>query len=715
MKIIILLVLTIYLPVCSAIEVKKLGAFEEELEQSFSVSIAEDYLSTSKFALEKADAKSGWKVFGNMGIGGASGSGFVGTGYISPTQGEAINNPYAAVVGSIGVRYPLFGTAAKEEKLIIEANKDVAVKESELKWVKKRLKLQLSQDYAAYWGGQQKERIAKAYIELLGLAEGILNRREAKGIVLKADRLEAISAFKRASYEIVNSQHVMRESVDSMIAYLGYDIVPFEAVKSLNNNIKIDSPLALENHHELKIIEALIDAQKDIITNNKFSGIESNFYIAHSVNLYTPETSLGAGVMTGLNVEIPLSVIKYRKAGEGMESATLRRLETEYLRKRKQLAGKADRFLHNERLTELIKYQEQHLDAVTELLREKSLRVEKLDGDVIESYLRALYEYYQVAIDLVDAQTEHWKMEGRLIEFFDKANGSGASINNKISIKPFQEAKVVLGASQVNPRTQFWGEGRGAIYLWNSRELLNKESPLFLLRLNEQGVSRVLLSLDARQINYYKTHPKKLNDFLQQAKSHFVEVDLLLGEPSWILPENREKLMEIIRSLSQFSFNALHLDLEINQLSIVLDLHSIYGAWLETVTLAVVESPWPVAISSHPRYLEKNYAGFDCFVCNLYEAGVSEVTVMDYVTNSVSVEKRLESLLTSYPMMKFSLAQSVEQELGQANSYATYPFDKFKNNMYSLQKNLKKQPNFLGLVIQSWRDLEEYLYENKVR
>jgi outer membrane protein TolC len=714
----ILLVVFLSCSASSLAEVKTLNAFETELDQAFPVLLAEDQLEISKFAKDKVNAKNGWKLFGNLS-----------TGYVRSVQAVDRNYNYFTAIGKVGILHPLLGSAEKELQLLIDAGKDVAVNELNMEWVKKKIRMQLAEDYAIYWTAQQKETVGKEYSELAETVSRLLQHREGKGVLLKADRMEAMTAFERARYEGIQNQDVMHGALDAMTAYLGHDIQPFIAVQPLPAALVKDNfQLDLNQHHELKVIAALIEAQTTIINNNKWRGVESDFIVTKSVNLNADTQNLdssisspdvGYGAIAGVNVQVPFSVFSYRKADKNYASATLKRLNTEYQAKQRQLQAQTDAlFRRYDRLNELIGYQEKRLAAVSEMVRERALRMQKLDEDVIEKYLQALYEYYRVTMDYIDAQAEKWQIQIKLAEFIEIQNEPNTLVDNNTLIEPLKKASLALKGKKAEANDghiHMQGLNGLSIYLWDSVGPLGSSSQSFWQRMSEQGIDRILLSLNQKQINQYQSQPDQLNNFLKNAKSQSIKVDLLLGEPSWMLSENRGQLLTIIRSLNQFDFNALHLDLEINQLEKSFSQEGAFNYWLDTVKAAATESRWPVAISSHPRYLQKNLAGFDCFVCKLYEAGVGEISVMIYVTNTVNVLKTMTPLMKEYPNIKFSVAQSVEKQLSSENSYASYAQDTFLNYMMKLQTTLKAHGNYSGLVIQSWRDLEEYLYENTVR
>lgn len=84
---------------------------------------------------------------------------------------------------------------------------------------------------------------------------------------------------------------------------------------------------------------------------------------------------------------------------------------------------------------------------------------------------------------------------------------------------------------------------------------------------------------------------------------------------------------------------------------------------------------------------------------------------MYYSMNVHAIVTALKSAMQQHPALMFSLAQSLEQELGSENSYAHKPRQHFINAMQHLQDQLQGS-NFGGLIIQSWLDWEHYLHEN---
>ena len=115
-----------------------------------------------------------------------------------------------------------------------------------------------------------------------------------------------------------------------------------------------------------------------------------------------------------------------------------------------------------------------------------------------------------------------------------------------------------------------------------------------------------MLSFTAPQIEALGGEPARgrLQAFVRTAERRGFGVRLLLGEPSWILPEHRGDLIALLKALSGLPFAGVNLDLEPNQLDEAgLGTTYLLEELLKTLADAKLASPWPVALSIHPRYM----------------------------------------------------------------------------------------------------------------
>ena len=208
---------------------------------------------------------------------------------------------------------------------------------------------------------------------------------------------------------------------------------------------------------------------------------------------------------------------------------------------------------------------------------------------------------------------------------------------------------------------QPWSQGT---YIWDSRALLDKrERPRELQRLRQEGMTHLLVGLSAGQARDPGS-PAALSALVRQAHAGGQRVLLLLGDPAWIKPAHRIELVALIRRFRNVPFDGLHLDLEVEQLGWPVPAERLQQ-WLDTLTAAQQASPWPLSISSHPRWFEPGN-GTDrpaepCVPCNL--KGLAAVNLMLYSRNTVQVNERTLAIAHRWPQLHFRLAQSVEAGL----------------------------------------------------
>lgn len=256
------------------------------------------------------------------------------------------------------------------------------------------------------------------------------------------------------------------------------------------------------------------------------------------------------------------------------------------------------------------------------------------------------------------------------------------------------------------------------VYVWNSAELIAaQQDERRWQELQQVPVNRVLLALNARQIAEAQTQPQALRGFLDAARRHGIAVELLLGEPSWIEPAQRPKLVAIINSLRGFDFAGLNLDIEPDQIyKQPLD-QAQFDNWMETLRSAARASPWPTAATMHPRYFrDPPYMSWNVEQ-RLREAGIGQVVLMIFNSSPQRVADIARPIVGSPRAagLRFRVAQSVEPELEPQLSYARRSPQDFQQSMQQLQGLLAAQPNTDGIVVQAWNDLQRMGHESQIR
>ena len=277
-----------------------------------------------------------------------------------------------------------------------------------------------------------------------------------------------------------------------------------------------------------------------------------------------------------------------------------------------------------------------------------------------------------------------------------------------------------VAAGHAASRASVVSRGKGddmAVYVWDSRELFsrlqNRERYWKFLR--RLSIDRLLVSLDAAQIAELRQRPAPLSGFLQNARKRGVKVELLLGEPTWIEPKGREQLVELIAGLWDFPFDGLHLDIEPDQIYQQPLSREQFDNWVRSMTTAARASPWPTAISVHPRYFRDTPYRDWGLAERLREAGIEDVTLMIFNSKPENVAGVATPILAAAPQLRFRVAQSVEPQLDAAESHARKSRADFENSMDRLQQLLQPQANADGIVVQAWADLMRMGYESEIR
>jgi hypothetical protein len=704
-------------------EVRTLAEFYPRLDQAASVLKAEADLQAQRSDLLAKESQQGWEMFGGVSAGYQK----------SPFAREPFGR-YVDPTARIGLRYPLLGSAEKQQRVVEDASTQVRIEHIRLDWSRRLAQLFLEENYAAYWGGQRMLALNDAYAGLREVMEGVLSRRREAGLLLESDRFEFLSNFEQADYARLGFSDSQGQALMRLAHLIDADVEPFEAVRPVLRPIAGTPELDIEQP-DLKILQAQIEYLERAVATERWQGVDSDFTLTQSGGSAIPlpatsETQFGYGAVASLNVRMPLQIVTYQRAEQSRLRSQIVGLRTEYTRRSQELdiefRSAVNRY---QRLGQQINFQRARLDAARESVRERYLRLNALDEDVLEKYIQAVSAYYRVAVDYVDAETEQWKAHVRLRQFVSSLSAGEGERNYPDAeltrlLDPLQRSREALGGRPIAGKGRLSVASlsdapplaipasvsqRFAVYVWNSHAVLAQ--PGFWKQSEAFKVGRVLLSLDGQQIKSVASDSKPLRLFLEKAHRRGVKVELLLGDPNWILPEGRDGLWQIVAALKDADFDGLHLDIEPDQLESGISGQERLNAFLETIRQAKKRSPWPVGISIHPRYLSEESSVGLCVPCQLEKAGVREVAVMFYSINTRKIVATLKPVMQKHPELTFSLAQSVERKLEPDTSYAHQPRRKFAESMRQLDEQLQA-PNFGGLVIQSWQDWNEYMHEN---
>jgi hypothetical protein len=204
------------------------------------------------------------------------------------------------------------------------------------------------------------------------------------------------------------------------------------------------------------------------------------------------------------------------------------------------------------------------------------------------------------------------------------------------------------------------------VYIWNSEALLDPASQAAeLAHLKRYGITDLYVGLNAQQAAVPTGTKMAIASLMSAARSHGMQVSLLLGDPQWILPKHRPALLALIDVLADLRFKALLLDIEVEQLQTP-DMDSRVRLWSQTLNQVQQHSKWPVITVSHWRWFASEEHRPMCQNVQ----GLQRASLMIYSTNLDVIRARMATAQEKCPATAFSLSQSVETFLEPQETWA---------------------------------------------
>jgi len=704
-----------------------LAELEERIDASPQVLAAVAELECQINLYEREQALSGWKVIAGV----SNGT------YRESTDVDRTRDFNQASV-RLGLRYPLLGSRAREQLNILRA--EARTWESRMRAeLTARIGLNaLRTHYVDLWAGMRRIQLSEAFLEGRETLEGLLAARTAQGFLLDADRQEFLTAFELALRNIANARGLRQRAFAVIDLLTRSDLSALEAdAPELATPCLDEARLRariLEGHPELALHRGLVNEQMSSHRLTSGSEIDASLDLAGSASIDYPEGEPGYGLALSFNVQFPAGLAKAGEARRRSDEASLRKARFDLDVKAGQLQADASHALEQYRAAQAnLSFARQRVKAARESVRERQLRADHLPGDTLEQLQRSRFQYYQTGMDLIDAEALLLHSQAALLLLEPEGCGETATAPpgdltasvakddplelhwfswprkpSRIAHTPPGHAAEIPGPVQ-GPNARAVQKRSKAVYLWESAPWLygSLACEAAMKGFSDLDIDRILISMDRRQIDAASKSEGagRVRELLRCAHGSGVRVELLLGEPTWILPDFRQDMLAIIHSLKDIPFDGLHLDLEPDQLD--MDHYSreyLLSELIHTVQAAREVSPWPLGLSVHPRYFDPT--AFKVSLGSALEAaGVAEVALMVYIADADKVARRVSPILKENPALHFSVAMSVEPELSPAESFAVQGRAALRKAMDRLAGRLT-QKNFGGFVIQSWKHLE---------
>lgn len=675
-----------------------------------SVRLAQAEKDVAAHRADAARARQGGRLFGGATVGNAR-----------EAVTDTVSRSYQRAQVQAGVRWPLLGSREAQLRAVTEAEQGTAARQVRLRAVQQEAVQAVRQSYVRHLHGMQRIALTQAFLTEKEAIEASLERRTKAGYMLPAERMGLSGLF--SSTEALQrtlqftAQSTLRELsrlTDRSITALDTDPIVWPDACTRAQDVLAQ----VDEHPSVQQARLEVDATDQIATHLRRETVEAGVSLSQSVSRDFGGQP-GHSTTVGIDLSVPLEWKAHR-------DALLGQLQSERYRAESQLELRRGEFLTAAELALGLRQVRQSDQSNAErllLVAQENLRVAMLrqqridDGDAYAKVLNARYALLQAGLQWVEAAERLELATAELASWSATGCAQATTAPHRVATlrpvlltlmgNPFPQASTTrlaslqASAGGPSPRT---AEGLPALalgwYVWNGPALLQAPSQLKAL---PPGTHRVLISFTNQQLQALAQPPgqQRLTQLVAKAKQRGVRVELLLGEPTWALPEGREQLLKLIQSVRHLPFNALHLDLERSQLPEADQPQWDQGV-LDTVRAVRGIAPWPVALTTHYREFES-----PGFAQRLQEAGASELTAMLYVSNTDRAFDIAQPLLQGPPGLKFSIAQSMERALTAEESHFQLGKAVALQRWSALAKQLSALPHFSGVIVQSWEEFKE--------
>jgi len=603
-------------------------------------------------AADQRRAEAGWQMFGGVAYG-----------TFRELNETDRADDYDGGSMVVGVRHPLLGTLYRRMARVHAGRHEQERQRLRLALLRAEYRWRLRGAYADWWRDQEQLRLCRPAVEAAERALPVLETRRRAGWMLGSEAELLRTRWQGLQRRCAGARAHQQLSGELLGELSGRPVAPTSQARA-ESLLGPPKPLkawlqALEGHPRLadrqdRLAEARQQAEVPL-----YAALDSNISFSRSFEQRSSIDSTGNAWVASLDVSAPFDVFDYgdaqRREGEARYRAAQAALEDERQQMHRALATALR--THRRALEDLRQLRDREAAARQRSL-EQRLRG-NLDGEAgLARRQEAELELHETALQRLEAWHALWLSDASLRVFGEDAPAAAELFGG--------EREVWQGEPGEAEAPGEWSEG---VYIWDSRALLDaRRGPRELRRLRKAGMQRLYVGLSGEQIGHLAETRAQLQRLLHDAGREGMETVLLLGDPAWLQPGQRGGLIELVQSLADLPFAALHLDLEVEQLGWPVPPQRL-AAWLDTLGDVARHSPWPLELSSHHRWFAAD-AGGVCVPCALPRLGVRQVSLMIYTSNVERSATLAGDIARRWPALRFRLAQSVEPQLPREESLA---------------------------------------------
>jgi len=640
-------------------------------------------------------------------------------GYSDEPQYDTSENSihYTKFSVSAGLSFPLFGTWDKLKINRLNAELKAADSKYRAQILRTHNINALRKAYAILWIESQKIKLAQAFLANRSYVASYLSERKGKSLILPSDYLEFMAGYEMAKKDIAVSNLHMVQAMQIIRMDTGENwpmpaAVMMPTLPSFKDvSADIDSnPSVVMKREAIKKYEKIADVSRWIDNEGRV-----NFGLNAGKDI---PGDFGTGVYASIALTGPLKEIGREDKARLAAKSDLERAKHEENYTAMGIEGEAEEALAMAAYASAnIGAQYARLKSIAENVRENYARHGTIAGDTFEKLQRSRYQYYRVAMDMLDSQLillqsgadmlaaaypQGREGEPRVREYVV----DGRFINSVISQKWFVSSEKLSPYARIGAAEAVECRMPEYAYVWDAEPFLDAQKRGGITaELHARGITDIFISFTAKQLALIETPDgaQKLAELLKSAGGLGIKFELTLADPAWLLPEHRHEMVSVIKSMSRFKFSGIHLDLEPDQVAGAESMREKLAMMLaDSVKAAGRSTSLPVSFSVHPRYLEGSLGR--TLDKGLNGAKISCIVPMIYTSDAAAAVSKLSAIMTSHPKYKFILAQSVEKTLPQTESYFSSGLPGFKKSVSAIEARLGSMPGFKGIAVQSWED-----------
>ncbi len=657
------------------------------VEQALAIRLSEAELAGRRQGLQAAQAQDGPRLQAGAGVARVR----------EPLTDTAVRR-YERSQAQVGLRWPLLGSREAAERVVDEADVALALAQLQADEAQALVRLQVRRSYLELVAARQRAAVAQAWLQAQPAVAQALARREATGLLLGADRLAYQTQADTVERDLARQDVIARAALRELQAWAG------SSAQALGDPAQVLAwpqwPVACRNRDALlaaseaqpALARARVegDAARRAAQRGRLNGVDAGLTLSQSLSRDVGGSG-GYSTFVGVDVSLPLQWRRWNDARRAQALREAEQTEARLALRRQEQTLALDRALDELALREHeVQIYARREAAALEAWRIARLRTQALEGDGYERAVQARYVLYQAVIEQLDARARAHRAEIELLAWDPACAGVHAA-----EPAPSPEVLAALSLVPIAPALQA-AAGPMGWYVWDGEALLAQPERLERL---PAATGRLLLSWRAATLERAAREPARqaaLRALIDGIRRRGWQVEWLLGEPTWVRPERRADLVELVRRFSHWPFDALHLDLERSQLAEGDQVQ--WDGWvIDTLQAVRSVSPWPIHLTTHYRELTEAGLGV-----RLRDAGVSEFTAMVYVTRSERALQLARQTLQAAPEgLQVSLAWSMEPVLDAQHSHFRRGRSAALDRWQTWHEALAKHPRYAGWVVQS--------------